>query len=50
MLIYFVVGIFFDGFVFVVLKFGVGVMCEDMRFYVKDLLIWIKIGDCEMKY
>ncbi|KAE8732499.1 hypothetical protein F3Y22_tig00001928pilonHSYRG00015 [Hibiscus syriacus] len=42
-------GILSSGFAIVVSKPGLGACKEDMRFYVRDLLTRIKIGDTEMK-
>ncbi|KAE8694633.1 hypothetical protein F3Y22_tig00110777pilonHSYRG00160 [Hibiscus syriacus] len=45
----FVAGILSHGFVIVVSKPSLGACKEDMRFYVRDLLTRMKIGDTEMK-
>lgn len=47
--IYAAVGILSNRFALVVSKPGVGATRDDMRFYIKDLLTRLKIGDCEMK-
>lgn len=47
--IYAAVGILSNRFALVVSKPGVGATRDDMRFYVRDLLTRLKIGDCEMK-